>query len=480
MKRRAFLGTSAGVSAGMLLRSVPALAQPAPRTRQPNVILIVCDDLDARPIDEAASIPRFMPRLQDLLVDRGTTFTHAYVTTPLCTPSRISIYTGRYPHNTGAINNDGYRWFYGSGGERLTAATLLQAAGYRTVLLGKYVNAFSQVVDYPEYIPPGWDEWYVPLVNASYWDYHLNANGTQVYYGDSSKQENYVVDVISRYAVDFILRMGGRPEPFFMHVAPVAPHKPALPAPRYGRVFNKLPAPRVPSFDEADVSDKPDWLRLRKPRIDASNQKLLDKLYGDRLAAMMAVDDLVRDLLQALRITDQLENTVVAFTSDNGWQTGEHRLTEGKTFPYEESIRVPLIVRGPGVPQGRKTDALVSNVDLLPTWCDLAGIPAPPDADGRSLVPLFRQNLTPANSWRQEVLVEFLDPDGSESPPYRLIRTASGWMYLEYEWTEVEAYDMNADPFQLDNLGKIAPPRIPASLPGRLRQLASCGSQQCR
>jgi N-acetylglucosamine-6-sulfatase len=491
MNRRAFMGTSAGATAGVLLTKVPASAEQTPQVVRPNVICIVADDLDARLIDLAASIPDFMPKYQELMVARGTTFTRAYVSSPLCTPSRASILTGRYPHNTGVVDND-YGLFYPKGEEE-TVATMLQAAGYVTILLGKYMNGYGQN-GLPDAIPPGWSEWYAVQETGRYWDYRINANGVDVFH-PAGPEQNYVTDVLGRYAVDFVMRMARRFEscpsaggpakanerkPFFVHVGLIAPHKPAEPAPRHAELFPNASAPRVPSFDEEDVSDKPEWVR-RRPRLkeDPEVLRIVERLYRRRLRTMMAVDDLFRDLIQALQDTNQLANTIIVSTSDNGWQTGEHRYGEGKALMYEESIRMPLVIRGPEIPAGATLRHLVSNVDFLPTWLELAGAPIARNVEGRSLAPLLREHPVPAEQWRNELLVEYLVPGGSESPPFRQIRT-DRYSYAEYEGGEREVYDMERDEYQLENIARTAPQSVLVGLSRRLQELAHCAGRSCQ
>lgn len=455
---------------------------PTPPPRRPNILLVLTDDLDARSIE-------FMPRLQALLAARGTSFSRAYVSAPLCCPSRVSILTGQYPHNHGVHHNSnptgGHEAFYRSGGESRTVAVWLRAAGYRTVLLGKYLNGYPQAT-YPEYVPPGWDEWYVPLVNATYFEYFMNVNGQQVYRG--AREEDYVTDVLGRHALDFIDRAVTAQDrkPFFMLLSLIAPHKPALAAPRHGAALPQAAAPRGPAFNEADIRDKPSWVQ-RKPLFDDETIRLLDKLYRRRLQSMLAVDELMERIVDKLGQTGALDDTLILFTSDNGFQLGEHRYAEGKGLPYEESIRMPLVVRGPGVPSGVTREHFVSNVDFTPTFLELAGVPIPPSVDGRSITPLLGASPPPPGEWRRDLLVEFLDEDSGEAVPYAVLRTLR-WMFTEYydrgQLADRELYDMTADPGQLDNLWQVRPPSdLPPELPQlmeRLHAWSRCAGSACR
>jgi arylsulfatase A-like enzyme len=479
MRRRAIaIGLLAG-ACGQTPAILPARpsASPSP-ARKPSIILILTDDLDARTLETLPVMPEVLERLGR----GGTTFSRSYASSPLCCPSRVSILTGRYPHNTGIVSNDapgGFTGFFRSGQERDTVATQLKAAGYRTAILGKYLNGYPYGA-YGEYIPPGWDEACIPHVLPGYFDYGLNDNGRVVYHGTA--EEDYLTDVLAAKALDFIGRAAAADQPFFLFLSITAPHKPALPAPRHGLFFPRLEAPRLPSFDEELIDDKPSWVR-RKPRFDQEDIRHLDKGFRRRAQTLGAVDEAVARIDQKLRETGQYDRTYVLFSSDNGWLNGEHRYPEGKALMYEESIRVPLLVRGPGVPAGVTLDSFVSNVDLMPTFLEWAGRSIPPEVDGRSLVPLLNGGPRPAE-WRRDVLVEFLDPAGSESPPYAVLRTAD-WAYASYWYEGVpfggerELYDMRDDPYELRNVAYEMEP-VARPLQERLAALSSCRGAACR
>ena len=363
---------------------------------KPNIIFIITDDLDTASLSQ-------LPRLQSLLADHGVTFANYFVSLALCCPSRASILRGQYAHNTQIFTNappgGGFATFRDLGHEESTIATWLRDAGYRTVLLGKYLNGYPMTT----YVPPGWDEWYAVAGGVNYFNYTLNENGQLVRYG--SDPEAYLTDVLSAKAAEFIRRTTPSAQPFFMYVAPYAPHQPATPAPRHAETFLGVTAPRTLSFNEQDVSDKPLWVRntpLRTPVQIAQ----LDALYRKRLQAMLAVEDLVERLLETLRAVSQLENTYIVFTSDNGFHLGQHRLPAGKNSAYDEDIRVPLLVRGPGVPPGTAVDHLAVNIDLAPTFAALGGTAAPAFVDGRSLLALLRPDPPPLENWRKGFLLE--------------------------------------------------------------------------
>src|SRR5215216_346174 len=378
-------------------------------TERPNIILIVTDDLDISSMSH-------MPNLRSLLIDRGTTFENAFVTDSLCCPSRASILRGQYPHNHLIEGNEwpqgGAKKFHALGRQRSTIATWLQSAGYQTVLIGKYLNDYQGT-----YVPAGWDEWYA--VSGNYTSSDLNENGRIVSYDPG---RYYLDGVLADKAVGYIRDPTGNvpsflvpDRPFFMWLGTKAPHQPADPAPRYEDALPNVSLPRPPSFDEEDVSDKPDWISDNPP---LGPQQIADAedLYRKRLQSMLAVDDMIGKLVNALKESGELDNTYIFFTSDNGFHLGAHRLSIGKWTAYEEDIRVPLIVRGPGVPEGRKLEHLVLNNDFAPTFADLAGAKTPSFVDGRSLVPLLTDDPPSPNNWRQAFLVEAAASEGRGPP----------------------------------------------------------------
>jgi arylsulfatase A-like enzyme len=343
----------------------------------------------------------------------------------------------------------------------------------------------------------------------SEYNYTLNENGKLVEYGD--KPEDYGTDVYARKSVDFIQRTAKEGKPFFIHLSVYAPHGPATPAPRHENLFLDAKAPRTPNFNEEDVSDKPAYIRNHPP-LTSREISQIDEQYRRRLQSLQAVDDAIASLVDALKAVNQLDNTYIFFSSDNGFHLGNHRLVTGKIAPYEEDIRVPLIVRGPGVPTGRTIEHLAGNVDLAPTWAELAGAKVADFVDGRSLVPLLSNTLLPPESWRQAFLLEngpmsrqrsearpseslnvqegVLEPEDSFPgrpqqrpraviPTYRGIRTRD-YLYVEYATGERELYDMRRDPYQLQNLDATADPQVRAQLSAWLAVLSQCRGADCR
>jgi arylsulfatase A-like enzyme len=315
---------------------------------QPNIIFVLTDDLD---FDSAQR----MPTLRSSLIEEGASFDNAFISYPLCCPSRSTILTGLYAHNHGVKGNNppqgGFQKFYSEGLEENTIATHLKEAGYQTAFFGKYLNGYPGD-EGPSHVPPGWDEWYGKLNEQKLYDYRINENGQVVSYDNST--EDFYTDVLSGQVTDFVERTASDSKPFFMYVAPTAPHAPATPAERHEDAFAEEKAPRPPSFNEEDVSDKPSKIR-ETSRLSDEEVSEIDARYRKRLSSMLAVDEMVASLLKELEAAGKLDNTFIFFTSDNGWLQGEHRLNMQKDRAYEESARVPLFVRGPGIAAGSKS-----------------------------------------------------------------------------------------------------------------------------
>jgi arylsulfatase A-like enzyme len=446
--------------------AAPAAPVSTPPPPKQNIVLVVADDLDF----PSAAV---LPQLDSLVGGAGVAFTSAFTAAPVCAPSRASIFTGLYSHNHGLLLNaqpgGGFPSFRPREGS--TIATWLKGAGYRTALVGKYLNSYA-IGASDSYIPPGWDEWFGRLSayeTLRYLDWWANDDGKVVHYGTTA--DDYSTDVEAKRAVDFVRQAASGSEPFFLYVAPEAPHVPALYADRHGDEFKYALAPRVPSFNEDDVEDKPRRIRDSEPLTDAQIDAL-DKLQRFRLRCMRSVEDLLAQLLQALSDTGQVDRTWVFFTSDNGLWMGQHRVWAEKGVFYEEAVRVPLLVRGPGLAAGTKRSELVSLVDLAPTILDLAGATPPEALDGRSLVPLMRGPAP--GEWRRDLVVEFYNPQlGGE------LRTDQR-AYVEWPSGEHELYDLVADPYELQSLDRTAEPGAMASFAARLHELETCRGSACR
>ncbi len=448
----------------------PTATPSALPARRPNIVFMLVDDLDVRTTD-------MMPRLPALIGQHGITFNRAYVTQSLCAPSRASILTGQYPHNHRVLDNTGPNGGFGAfrrGQEGSTLATWMRAAGYRTALVGKYINGYPTAAR-PDYIPPGWSEWRAQLSDLTadrYINYFLNENGTVVPYG--AKESEYETDVLSSRAVSFIEKAAADKVPFFLYLATDAPHLPAIPAPRHATLLAGTVAPRVPSFNEADVSDKPAYVRNADLMTPAEVKKL-DRTEASRLRTMLAVEDMISDVLTVLAANQLLDQTYVFFMSDNGLMLGEHRLVTTKNVTYEEAIRVPLIVMGPGISAAtHDNEHFVLNIDIAPTLAELTGTTVPDTIDGRSFVPLLRGESV--GDWRREAMSEMISYTGGLTATVR----TPDYAYTELESNERELYDMRGDPYQLTNVQRRADPAVLQALSARLGQLTGCRRATCR
>jgi arylsulfatase A-like enzyme len=487
-RARAFVVLLSGLLVVASLTTAAGASEPhsgrrGDSAKKPNVVLILTDDLN---VTQYLDPSRF-PKVDSLLVDEGTTFSNYFVTDSLCCPSRSSILRGQYVHNHDVRSNKpplgGFEKFHTNGDESSTIATWLHEAGYRTGLLGKYLNGYPNGAE-ETFVPPGWDVWASPVRSGGYsgYNYRLNENGTIVPYG--ANPPDYMTDVLSRKSGEFIQQSADKP--FFLYVAPFVPHSPATPAPRHADTFPDVQAPRTASFNQADMSAEPQWLRER-PLLNDQQIASIDALYRKQLQSMLAVDDLIEHVVDTLRRTGQLDNTYVALTSDNGFHLGQHRLPQGKITAFDEDIRVPLVVRGPGVPSGKRVDDFAGNVDLAPTFAELGDAKAPSFVDGRSLAPAMHGKS--ADDARTGMLVEHFSPNdqngrtrrrgGGAPPTYAAVRT-DRYTYVEFVTGERQLYDLRADPDQLRNIVATADPEVVQDLAQQLASLRTCEARSCR
>ena len=429
----------AALSLPAAFHSAPSAAADhrAPATA-PSILLIVTDD-------QRWDTLWAMPHVRELISDKGTTFDNAFVVNALCCPSRSSILTGNYSHTTGVYRETPPFGAFPSFRDGSTIATWLRSKGYSTALFGKYIDGYQHAA-LTGYVPPGWDRW-VAFVRSTYQDYKLTVDGAIQSYG--STPADYSTNVLGGFADRFIRQTAG---PIFVEFAPAAPHAPAIPEPRFAGSFASLPPWRPTSFDERDVSDKPSYIRDTPP-LDAGERSAVDQFRLDQYRTLLSVDHQVQVLIDALRETGRLHNTLIIFTSDNGLSWGEHRWVK-KEVPYEESIRVPLIVRydpllAAGPPQ--RSAALALNIDIAPTIADVAGVPA--STDGRSLLPLLSD---PASAdWRRRFLIEHMEGT-NPVPTYCAVRTQR-FLFARYVTGEQELYDLQVDPYEMTNIAGSSP-----------------------
>ena len=494
-RRRAF---TAALLAGLACASVAlfpgggeAKKKAKKEQKRPNIVLLMTDDQTVESL-------KAMPIVDSKLANAGVTFDNSFASFPLCCPSRATMLTGQYPDNHGVRTNQqpsgGYAELVPTEGN--TLPVWLQRSGYATAHIGKYLNGYGTVSN-DTHVPPGWSEWYGSLddpdafTGGTYtmYGYTLNENGAVVHYGstpDVVDPATYQTDVYSAKAADFIRRRAPNKKPFYLSVAPLAPHGEANScncagddprgAPRHQGRFASEPVPRPPSFNEADVSDKPADIRNLTP-ITGPQEAAIDARYRARLESLLAVDDMVGNLIGALKDKGELGNTVFIFTADNGFFHGEHRVRNGKVRHYEESSGVPLIIRGPGIPKNKRRAQLAVNADLAPTILDFADATSGRNMDGRTLVPVIEDKLFEPG---RGILIEAFnnaDPDEVDTR-YSAVRT-DRYVYAE-TGAEQELYDLSNDPYELNsrhNDPSLA--GVEAALDRLLAKLTSCAGKSC-
>ncbi len=519
----------------------PARVKPPLKSQgRPNIVVIQADDT-------IASDLAYMPNVRRLLVKGGTNFSNFTASYPLCGPSRATLLTGQFAHNNRVLSNfqsnDGgyyrFRSLRGKLNQRNSLAPWLQKAGYRTAMVGKYLNEYG-AQDHRE-VPPGWDRWAVLLDNSTYdyFNYATNVDGRVKFRGDSgyAKQQlklahinnatpptsfgevlasfqeafvpydnfgtqryrNYSMNVNGGYAARFVRHAAPSKTPFFLYYAPPGPHaedtnhaqgfRPGAPEPdprppaRYAHSFDNVPLPRTPSFNEADVSDKASNLSGQALLTDAQIQTITDN-YRGRLGANRSVDNQIGRIVRNLRKAGELRNTFIIFNSDNGYLQGQHRLRSSKFLPYESSTQVPTLIRGPGVRSGQDLDGSSMNVDLAPTILDMAGVRPGRVMDGISLLPAAqgRKNLPKRDVLLEATrpLLKFYTPITAFDVPFYGVRT-SRYKYIHWSFGETELYDLKQDPDELVNLAA-DPARadLVARLETESSRLRDCSGASCR
>lgn len=459
--------------------SLLAFAAPGAAAR-PNVVVMMTDD------QTAASL-RYMQQTRALLAARGTTFEQAIASYPLCCPSRATHLTGQYAHNHGVLHNSGPFGGYSRLDHTNTLPVWLQAAGYRTMHVGRYLNGY----EYGDGIPAGWSDWHGSPHSSTfnYSSWKVNENGALVSHPDAAHPGEYLTDFHARRASELIEQAAPGDRPFYLQLWFVAPHRggprdpddPATlgtpsPAARHRNAFAGTPMPRPPNFDEANMLDKPQVVADR-PRLSPERIAGIEENWRQELESLQAVDEAVARVVAALERTGELANTLILFTSDNGFMHGEHRAQGEKVLLYEESIRVPLVMSGPGVPRRFRDPRPVANIDLVPTILDATGASPGRTLDGRSLLDLVADR---GAWWGRDLLIE--NGNGANNvPAYRGLRT-NRFLYAEHATTgEFELYDLETDPYQLRSLdGHPRYEAVQRDLARRLRLLKRCAGSGCR
>jgi len=452
-------------SAGKVVPSDPATAAgsgsahggwalAAPASAKPNIVLVVTDD-------QRWDTLRYMPIVRRQLGAHGVTFERGYVVNPVCCPSRATIATGQYSHGTGVYTNHPNQPYGGfpAFSDSSTVATWLDDAGYRTALVGKYLNGYDST-----YVPAGWDRWFATYGNGGYYDYRATSNGRELNFGADAS--DYGTNVLAHRAVRFI-RNTAEADPLFLFLTPHAPHEPAVAAPGDHDAYGSIPSRRPDNYDEALVADKPDWVRA-VPRLTREQARGIDEFRERQIQSLAAVDRAIGRIVGALSDTDRLRDTLIVFTSDNGMLWGEHRLF-GKGVPYEEALRVPYVVRYDRLIERGRVDErhLVLNLDLATTFASLAGVEAP-GAEGLDLTPILRGG---APSWRSTFLIEHLSLNGHGAPTFCAVHSRAR-VLIAYGTGERELYNLRRDPSQLHN--RAGDPRFAdreRELMGSLREL---------
>ena len=474
--------------------------------KKPNIVFLLTDDQDV-----TANSLDYMPKLNKLLRQEGTEFVNYFVPTGLCCPSRATIISGQFCHNTkiwdnGDLNNQtyqsgGFKKAVDEGLEKHTIATQLKAAGYETFLIGKYLNGYSD--SQASHIPPGWDHWY-GMTDTAYFGPHFSASGKLL----KTSKDTYQTDYIGAQALSMLKKRDTK-KPFFIYIAPFAPHAPSEPAPRHANLFPNITAPRNPSYNPGDdiQKQKPSWLK-RLPPLDADQLGNIDNFYRNRLRALQAVDELLENITMFLEKENIQDNTYLFYMGDNGQHLGDYRLPAGKRQAYDTDIRVPFLARGPKIQGGVRVTEIVMSIDLLPTWIDLAGGMLPPyEPDGQSIVPLLKGS-SPAqpsvNSFRSVGLAEMYGGSSNMggvykgmagfernrfwNNTYQAIRVINGsdwalnanWMYAEWCTGEKEFYNVSIDPHQIHNTVDELDPMLIKNLSSLVETLGKCAGKSCK
>jgi arylsulfatase A-like enzyme len=492
--RRALIGAgAAGAVAAMVVPALTASAATPAETQaaaagspprvsgsRPNIVVYMCDDMRQDDLT-------VLPTVRSLLGAEGVTFANCFTCAPHCAPSRAALFTGVYGHNNGVLSNSDSAKFDFSqpaGIENFTdaIAAWLQARGYYTSLIGKVIASDSATA-----IAPGYNDWFTLGGATEYQDFNfeINNNGTPESY---SGPDQFQSDVLTQHAIQVIESLKGSAQPFFITIAPSIPHLqldptqvPPVPASRFANFSSDRALPRPPSFNEADVSDKPLEVRQLPLMTDSVIQDTTDE-YRGRLASLQAIDDNVGQIYKALQDVGRLDNTIFVFTSDHGWMLGEHRYPHGKVVHYDPATRIPMVIRGPGFPAGVERQQPIVNLDLTATIVDAAGASPTRSLDGESLFP-----FAASSRYRTDRAVQFEiefngNPALGEPGSHYFAARTQNWKYVHHTDTgEEELYDFQHDPYELTNLaGNRAYSTQKAKLSALAASLKSCTGTSCQ
>jgi N-acetylglucosamine-6-sulfatase len=504
------------------LCAIPSMArQPTVSAAgQHNIFMMLTDDQDS-----LLGGADWMPNLRSELASQGANFTNAFVHTPICCPSRSSFLSGLYLQNSGVHQNgpsDGCaNATWAEGPERHTFAVHLQAAGYRTSYSGKYMNHYGLpgAANCPTptdpgcyYVPAGWDDWHSLQGNSRYYNGTISDNGVRSVHGDAAL-DDYLPDLFFNHTFEFLSShlSAAAASPFLAVLATPSCHQPFTPSPVYAGAFATASAPRTPNYNASQHSiDKKQWLVRQQAAITEDLARGIDHVHNLRLETLLSVDEYIGKVVRLLRRHGALDTTFLLYTSDHGFQLGQHRLPGDKRHLYEHDVRIPFFLRGPGIPASVLVDAPVLSIDVAPTLVHLAAGVPPPSMDGTSLLPLTRRvggvyADPPTPAWRTDFLVTYygvgMQPCGLQKCPpppsasfhendavnntYNCLRTLSPTedaMFCVFDDDEafVEYYDHTADSWQLDNCAATAPPQLLAGYRKRMDALRRCAGVSCR
>lgn len=474
MKRFVLLSASMATaillaSGGIALVLAAAAPQAAQARAKPNIVFVLTDD-------QFPGTENRMPSLKKNVTSKGVKFANTVSTFPLCCPGRATIQRGQYAHNTEIIGNSlprgGWKKFRNRGLHKSTVATWLNNAGYQTGLFGKYINNYRVRAK-----PPGWDRWYAWNGPKMGWTSVIDQRKQKSI--DRQEADSLVADE----ALEFLSNRLKKDAPVFAFVNFGAMHDPYPHAKIDANKFRGVGVPRTPAFNEADVSDKPSYVRSL-PKLSKRKISELDRGYRNGLRSLMRVDRFIGKASELLRRRGEMDNTYFVFYTDNGVHFGQHRFMHGKLQPYEEDVNFPLIVRGPGIPAGVSNE-LVGNHDIAPTLAEIGGARVPAFVDGRSVLPLAKGTAT---SWPRTAILSERETD--DRPPNRwdMLRM-KGKVYTRYQGGDKEYYDLVDDPYQLHNAFRPDDPNKTPPAPDlatrryyeqRLDDLYNCEGVSCR
>eukprot|EP00038_Savillea_parva_P026063 m.51112 g.51112 ORF g.51112 m.51112 type:complete len:719 (+) comp7286_c0_seq1:47-2203(+) len=462
-----------------------------PSKASTSVVLFLTDDQD-----KMLGSVNVMNRTKALFVDGGAVFDNYFVTTPICCPSRISLLSGRWAHNTGAVATTPAGWcsvgkYWQGPMQNKSLPNYLKAAGVRTGIFGKETNANTA-----DYISPGWDRFFV-LGGSSEGHYYADwfADQGQQF---NAGQDDYMTDLIQDRAIAWIKEVAATPGPFFAYIAPHAPHTRATPPTWARSYFEGVEAPRLASWNQS----MPDhhWLVRSQEPLSELCAGHSDQLYRNRLQALLGVDALVGAVADTIQSLGRLDSTYFLYTSDHGFHLGEMRMPYFKAQPYDTDIRVPFMIRGPGIKPGSSVPNIALNVDIAPTIADLFYTQPFEESltDGHSLVPLVLGDNRPRDEdWRQDFVFEFWAGGKPNTLPrgpycdhaimaynntYAGVRTLTGLKYVDFRPYEdiEEAFNVTADPYEMHNLAKDADAQVWVNeLRARLNVLRNCTQSEC-